>query len=103
MGEANLIKKVYFPRLIIPMASVVAPLTDFFVSFLVLIVMMGWFGIVPGWNVLYLPVFLLFALIYGTCGGALALTPQRQVSGRRSYDSVLSPILVVCLSGSLPG
>ena len=63
VGEANLIVKVYFPRLIIPLASVVAPLTDFFLSFLVLIVMMGWFGIVPGWNVLYLPVFLLLALM----------------------------------------
>ena len=65
VGEANLIVKVYFPRLIIPIASVVAPLTDFFVSFLVLIVMMGWFGIVPGWNVLYLPIFLLLAVMTG--------------------------------------
>jgi len=65
VGEANLIVKVYFPRLIIPIASVVAPLTDFFMSFLVLIVMIAWFGIVPGWNVLYLPVFLLLALMTG--------------------------------------
>jgi homopolymeric O-antigen transport system permease protein len=65
VGEANLIVKVYFPRLIIPIASVVAPLTDFFVSFLVLIVMIAWFGIVPSWNVLYLPVFLLLALMTG--------------------------------------
>jgi len=65
VGEANLIVKVYFPRLIIPIASVVAPLTDFFMSFLVLIVMIAWFGIVPGWNVLYLPFFLLLALMTG--------------------------------------
>lgn len=63
VGEANLIMKVYFPRLIIPIASVVAPLTDFFVSFLVLLVMMGWFGITPGWNILCLPVFLLLAVM----------------------------------------
>ena len=74
VGEANLIEKVYFPRLIIPMASVAAPLIDFFVSFLVLIVMMGWFGIVPGWNVLYLPVFLLFALMTALAA-ALWLSP----------------------------
>jgi lipopolysaccharide transport system permease protein len=65
VGEANLIVKVYFPRLIIPIASVASPLIDFFVSFLVLIVMMGWFGIVPGWNVLYLPIFLLLAVMTG--------------------------------------
>jgi lipopolysaccharide transport system permease protein len=65
VGEANLIVKVYFPRLIIPIASVVAPLIDFFLSFLVLIVMIAWFGIVPGWNVLYLPIFLLLALMTG--------------------------------------
>jgi lipopolysaccharide transport system permease protein len=65
VGEANLIVKVYFPRLIIPIASVVAPLVDFFLSFLVLIVMIVWFGIVPGWHVLCLPVFLLLALMTG--------------------------------------
>jgi lipopolysaccharide transport system permease protein len=65
VGDANLIVKVYFPRLIIPIASVVAPLIDFFLSFLVLIVMIAWFGIVPGWNVLYLPIFLLLALMTG--------------------------------------
>jgi lipopolysaccharide transport system permease protein len=65
VGEANLIVKVYFPRLIIPIASVVSPLIDFFLSFLVLIVMIAWFGIVPGWNVLCLPVFLLLALMTG--------------------------------------
>lgn len=63
VGEANLIMKVYFPRLIIPLASVVAPLIDFFMSFLVLLVMIGWFGIALGWNVLYLPVFLLLAVM----------------------------------------
>jgi lipopolysaccharide transport system permease protein len=74
VGEANLIVKVYFPRLIIPIASVVSPLIDFFVSFLALIVMIAWFGIVPGWNVVFLPVFLLLALITGLAV-ALWLSP----------------------------
>jgi lipopolysaccharide transport system permease protein len=65
VGEANLIVKVYFPRLIIPIASVVSPLIDFFMSFLVVIVMVVWFAIVPGWNVLWLPVFLLLAVMTG--------------------------------------
>jgi len=74
VGEANLLMKVYFPRLIIPLASVVAPLIDFFVSFLVLLVMIAWFGIAPGWNVLCLPVFLLLALMTALAVG-LWLSP----------------------------
>jgi lipopolysaccharide transport system permease protein len=74
VGEANLIMKVYFPRLIIPLASVVVPLIDFFVSFLVLLVMIGYFGIAPSWNVLYLPVFLLLALMTALAAG-LWLSP----------------------------
>src|SRR5207249_8921489 len=47
VGDSSLIRKVYFPRLIIPLAAVAAPLVDFFVSFLVLLIMMAWFGIAP--------------------------------------------------------
>ena len=63
IGNSNLVRKVYFPRLIIPMAEVAAPLIDFFVSFLALLVMMAWFGIAPRWSVLALPFFLLLALM----------------------------------------
>jgi lipopolysaccharide transport system permease protein len=63
VGDSQLVKKVYFPRLIIPLASVVSPLVDFFVSFLLLIAMMAWFGIAPGWGVLTLPLFLLLAFM----------------------------------------
>jgi len=45
------------------MAEVAAPLIDFFISFLALLVMMAWFGIVPRWSVLALPLFLLLALM----------------------------------------
>jgi lipopolysaccharide transport system permease protein len=62
ISNTNLVRKVYFPRLLIPMAEVTAPLIDFFISFLVLLVMMAWFGIAPGWGVLALPLFLLLAL-----------------------------------------
>ena len=63
VGDSNLIRKVYFPRLIIPLASVSSPLVDFFVSFLVLLAMLAWFGITPGWGVLVLPVFLVLAFM----------------------------------------
>lgn len=61
--NSNLIKKVYFPRLIIPLSSALSGLVDFAVAFLVLIGMMIFYRIVPGWGVLLLPVFLLFTLM----------------------------------------
>jgi len=74
VGDANLIKKVYFPRLIIPLASVSSPLVDFFVSFLVLLAMLAWFGIAPGWSVLVLPLFLVLAFMTALAVG-LWLSP----------------------------
>jgi lipopolysaccharide transport system permease protein len=62
VGSANLISKVYFPRLIIPLSAAVAPLVDFAIAFVILLVMMAWFGIEPTWGVLALPLFLLMAL-----------------------------------------
>jgi lipopolysaccharide transport system permease protein len=62
VGDSNLIKKVYFPRLIIPLAAVVSPLLDLLVSFLVLLAMMIWYGISPTSGVVALPVFLVLAL-----------------------------------------
>jgi len=69
VGDSNLIKKVYFPRLIIPVASVVSPLIDFFVSFFVLLAMMIWYGISPTWGVVTLPLFLVLA-----CATALGVS-----------------------------
>ncbi len=63
VGSANLISKVYFPRLIIPLASVATPLVDLLLSFLVLVGLMVWYGIAPSWGVLGLPLFLLLALM----------------------------------------
>jgi lipopolysaccharide transport system permease protein len=62
ISNTNLVRKVYFPRLIILMAEVTSPLVDFLISFLALLVMMAWFGIAPGRGVLALPLFLLLAL-----------------------------------------
>ena len=61
-GSANLISKVYFPRLIIPLSAAVAPLVDFAIAFAILLVMMAWFGIAPTVGVLALPFFLLLAM-----------------------------------------
>jgi len=62
VNHSNLIKKVYFPRLAIPIAKVLAGMVDFLLAFVVLIVMMFAYGIVPTVNMLWLPLFLLLAL-----------------------------------------
>lgn len=63
VANANLIGKVYFPRLIVPAASLVTALIDFVVSLALLAVLMAWYRFVPGWQVLLLPFFVLFALL----------------------------------------
>jgi len=63
VGNANLISKVYFPRLIIPLASVVTPLVDLLLSFVILLGLMVWYGIAPTWGVVALPLFLFMALV----------------------------------------
>ena len=63
VGSSQLITKVYFPRLTIPIATVLAGVVDFALAFVVLLLMMLWYGVVPGLNVLWLTLFLLLALI----------------------------------------
>jgi lipopolysaccharide transport system permease protein len=67
VGSANLISKVYFPRLIVPGASVLAGALDFGIAFSVLLGMMLYYGIVPSWGFLLVPV--LFLLTMGTALG----------------------------------
>lgn len=61
--SSNLIKKVYFPRLAIPISSVLSGIVDFVLAFAVLLLMMAYYGIVPTVNTLFLPLFLLLALV----------------------------------------
>jgi lipopolysaccharide transport system permease protein len=63
VGNANLIRKVYFPRLTIPVAAVLSGIVDFGFAFVVLLGMMLYYGIVPTANVVWLPLFLLLALV----------------------------------------
>lgn len=63
IGNANLISKVYFPRIIVPTASVITSFVDFLISFLILIGMMIWYRFCPDWHLLLLPVFILLAIM----------------------------------------
>src|SRR5437773_8878091 len=63
VGSSNLITKVYFPRLIIPLASSFSGVVDFLIAFGVLIVMMLYYSLLPTLNVLWLPLFFLLAMV----------------------------------------
>ncbi len=61
ISNANLIGKVYFPRLIVPIAAVMVAFVDFLIGFAILIALMIWYQFAPGWQILFLPVFALIA------------------------------------------
>lgn len=62
-GNANLIGKVYFPRLIVPTAAIVVSFVDFLISFVILIGLMLWYQFAPTWHILTLPLFLVMAFL----------------------------------------
>lgn len=73
VGNANLISKVYFPRLIIPTSAVVVACIDFLVSLVILVGLMAWYRFVPSLRILSLPVFVLLAFI-AALGPGLIIT-----------------------------
>src|SRR5258705_2363820 len=62
VGSASLISKVYFPRLIVPIAAVGVGVVDFAINFVMLVVLMIWYQFVPGWQIVLLPAFIALAL-----------------------------------------
>jgi lipopolysaccharide transport system permease protein len=71
--NANLISKVYFPRLIVPVASSIVALVDFMVTFVLLLGLMVILGFFPDWRIIFLPFFVLLAIL-ASLGPALVLT-----------------------------
>ena len=63
LNNSNMLTKIYFPRLIIPVSTVIVNLVDFLISFVILIGLMIWYHFIPSWNIIYLPLFLGLALI----------------------------------------
>jgi lipopolysaccharide transport system permease protein len=62
VGNQSLITKIYFPRLIVPLASVLAGLVDFGISFVVLLILMLYYGIAPTATIVVLPLFIILAV-----------------------------------------
>jgi lipopolysaccharide transport system permease protein len=69
VGNSNLIRKVYFPRMVIPISGVLFGLVDFAIAFTVLLAMMFYFGTTPTWGVVLLPLFLILAIIVSLGAG----------------------------------
>ncbi len=73
VSSANLISKVYFPRLIVPTATILVAFVDFLISFGILIALMAWYKFVPGWEIVLLPLFVVVAF-FAAVGPGLFIT-----------------------------
>jgi len=67
--DADLVRKIYFPRLILPIAMTIAPLVDFLITFVILLCMMAWYGVAPSWHVVFLLPLTLLASCLGLTMG----------------------------------
>jgi len=63
VAESNLISKVYFPRIIVPISATLVGLADFAIAFLLLLVLMAFYGVMPSWEILFMPTFLLLTML----------------------------------------
>ncbi|WKZ51417.1 MAG: ABC transporter permease [Anaerolineales bacterium] len=64
VAHNNMVTKIYFPRLILPMSAVFAGLVDFAIAFVILVALMVYYHVTPAWNLVWtLPLFLLLALV----------------------------------------
>jgi lipopolysaccharide transport system permease protein len=63
INNANLISKVYFPRLLVPSATLAVAFVDFLISFCILVALMVWYHFAPGWELVFLPIFVLFGFL----------------------------------------
>jgi len=97
VGNAQLVAKVFFPRLILPLSTVLATLIDFVVALVLMIILMVVYGITPGWGVLLMPLWLLLliALAVGIGVYTSALTVKY-----RDLQYVLPVLLQMLLYGS---
>jgi len=71
IGNANLLSKVYFPRLIIPAAAIATALVDFLVTLALLGLLMAWYRLAPSWPIVFMPAFALLALAMALGTGLL--------------------------------
>jgi len=73
IANAALVSKVYFPRMIMPIATITAAFVDFFIGLVILAMMMSWYHVPPSWRILLLPIFVLWAFL-ASVGPSLWIT-----------------------------
>jgi lipopolysaccharide transport system permease protein len=72
VANANLLSKIYFPRLIVPASAVIVSFVDFLISVVLLALLIVWYGVLPGWQLIALPLFALLGL-FASLGASLWL------------------------------
>ena len=63
IANAGMVSKIYFPRMIIPASSIIVAFIDFFISFILLGVIMAWYRFIPSWKIVFIPLFLLITFL----------------------------------------
>jgi lipopolysaccharide transport system permease protein len=101
VGNANLISKVYFPRLIVPAAAVVTAFVEFLISSVILLGLLAYYQFVPGWNMLLLPLFVILALLVSLGPWPVDHCAQREISRFPLCDPLHCAIWPVYLPGRL--
>lgn len=66
VGNAAMITKIYFPRLVLPLVSMIVGIIDFFVSCVLVVIMFVWYGVGISWNIIFLPIFLAIVILQGS-------------------------------------
>lgn len=102
VGSANLIRKVYFPRLVIPLSSVFSGVVDFLLAFSLLVAMIFYYGRTPTWNVIWLPLFLVLALMTALGMGLWLSAMNVQFRDVRYTVPFLSQLWLFCTPIAYP-
>ena len=71
IANADIISKIYFPRIILPISSIMTAVVDFAIAFALYLFLMLWYHVVPGWQILLIPFFTLLALLTAVGGGLI--------------------------------
>lgn len=94
ISNANMLTKVYFPRIIIPLTPVMAKLVDFGIAMLILAALMGWHKITPTWNIVFLPLLVLLMMVTAFGAGLWLSALAIQYRDIRHLVPLLSQILM---------
>jgi len=71
ISNSSMISKIYFPRIIMPVSSMIVALVDFAISFVILGIIMIFYHFIPSWKIIFMPLFLLLAILVSTGAGLL--------------------------------